>query len=113
MKYIIMFFLVVLNSYSQVLLKKGANYSGNKSKKILSPYLNKYTLLGYFFFLIITLISLFLLKSIKIKEFSIVLSLNYLVAFIMAIVILKEKFNLYKLIGTLFIVLGVVFLNLD
>lgn len=107
MIYLSMVFIIFLNSYSQILLKKGADLSHKNNK-----FLNRFIILGYTFFIVITILSVFLLKFIDIKQFTIVISCNYLVAYIMAIIFLKEQFTFKKLIGTAIIVIGVIVYNL-
>ncbi|WP_371834107.1 EamA family transporter [Paenibacillus wenxiniae] len=110
MIYITMVMLVLMNSYSQILLKKGAGSADDKN--ILLSFLNRYTFTGYFLFLAITVINVFLLKYIDLKQFTIILSCNYLIAYMMAIYFLKESFSLKKVLGTLLIVIGVIVFNL-
>ncbi len=111
MIYIVMILLVLMNSYSQILLKKGAGSVSQQN--IFLSFLNKYTFTGYSLFLAITVVNVFLLKYIDLKQFTIILSCNYLISYFMAIYFLKESFSYRKMVGTLVIVIGVVVYNLS
>lgn len=62
--------------------------------------------------MISTILSVYLMQLINFKSLTIVVALNYVVAFILSILILKETYTKQKLISTLFIIVGVIVFNI-
>lgn len=97
--------IVFMTAGGQVLLKMGANSSGNL---IFNPYVMG----GYSMFVAVMFMSAILLRSIDLKYFTVIISLNYLVATIASAYFLKETFTARKLIACLVITLGAAIFSL-
>ncbi|WP_430175368.1 EamA family transporter [Paenibacillus favisporus] len=100
--------LILINSFAQVLLKIGAN----KISKKFGITINIQTILGYFLFFISTILSVYLLKFIDLKNFTIIIALNYVGAIVLSYLILRESFTKQKIISTIMIILGVIIFNI-
>ncbi|KLU57435.1 hypothetical protein EL84_02665 [Paenibacillus sp. VT-400] len=101
--------LVLINSLAQILLKLGAMRS-RESKAILS--INIPILIGYFLFLVTTVLSVYLLKVIPLKNFTLIIALNYIVTLLFSYIILKEKLSRQKFLASFMIIVGVIVFNL-
>ncbi|MBP1991136.1 EamA family transporter [Paenibacillus eucommiae] len=111
---IISIFVVILNGMCQIVLKISANKSKLYSKssmriKILHVY--SLMLLGYSGFISITILTTYILKFLPLKTMTIIMSFNYVVTILLAIIILKEKVTKNKLVGTFIIIIGVLVYN--
>ncbi|WP_223192421.1 EamA family transporter [Paenibacillus sedimenti] len=95
----------VINSLSHISLKYGTTRQKKISKLL-------FLLIGYSGFIVVTVLSTYILKFIELKSLTTVLALNYIFVLFFASVLLKEKLNLNIYIGTIFILLGVVVFNL-
>lgn len=102
---------VFLASISQVLLKIGSQQQ-TKLGRLLSPYLNVYTISAYTIFLLVTLVSVVALQKIPLKLWTTITSLNFVVVCLLSWGCLKEKVNKTMVMGILIIVIGVVVFNL-
>jgi drug/metabolite transporter (DMT)-like permease len=91
--------IVVLTATGQILLKLGANST-------VSLIFNKYVLSGYLLFILVMFLSAVLLRSVELKYFTIIVSLNYLVATIASTIFLNEQFTKNKLIACVLISVG-------
>lgn len=96
---LISFFLIVINTLGQVLLKKAAD--GNSKKSY-------FLVLGYGLFLIAILVSFYLMKIMELKYFTVIMSLIYITVLFSSIMIFKEALNKYKVIGTSLVILGII-----
>lgn len=101
--------LVLINSLAQILLKSGAMRS-RESKAILS--INTPILIGYVLFLVTTVLSVYLLKVIPLKNFTLIIALNYIATLLFSYIILKEKFSRQKFLASFLIIVGVIVFNL-
>jgi len=101
--------LVLINSLAQILLKVGA-VKGKKNKGIVS--INIPIVMGYMFFLVSTVLSVYLLKFIALKNFTLIIALNYVGVLLLSYIFLKERFTRQKIIASLFIIAGVIIFNL-
>jgi len=110
--YLAIGFAVIITVFAQLFLKKGANY-GVKKKSLLSLYLNKYSLTGFSLFLIVTLLSLFALQKLELKELVFILPMTYLLLPLLSKLYLKEELSNMRILGMLFIILGILVFNLN
>lgn len=95
---------VLIASYSQILLKKGA-----MEKNI---YINKYTIIGYSLMLISTLFTLYAYKGVNLSLSQMLQSLSFVFVMIFSYFLLKEKITKKMVIGVLFILLGIIIYSL-
>ncbi|MNE75159.1 EamA-like transporter family protein [compost metagenome] len=105
---LVILILVLVNSIAQVLLKLGSTKTGNTAISLI----NIYILLGYALFFVSTILSVYLLKLMELKNFTLIISLNYVGTLILSRFFLKERFTVKKITATALIVLGVVYFNL-
>lgn len=100
-KYILMFVIsIVIASYSQILLKKGAH-----EKNI---YINKKTIIGYSLMVISTLFTLYAYKYVNLSLSQILQALSFIFVALFSYIFLKEKITKRIVIGTIIIILGVI-----
>ena len=95
---------VLVSSCAQILLKVGAA----KQFKGIRQYLNLYVIWGYGIFFTMTLCSTYLYRYISIISGTILDSFGYVFVSGMSIIFFKEKWNLKKTIGIIFIILGTI-----
>ena len=109
--YIAIISAIVLTSVAQLILKKAALVSNKKSFSIFS-YLNIYSVVSYALFVIVTLLNLYALKKIQVKEMVIFLPLTYLIIPIFSYLLFKEKIGKQHILGILVIITGIIIFNL-
>ena len=101
---------VTLSGISQILLKYGA-LSEKKSHRFpeyLRPYLNRYTFSGYCLLLVVTVISVYILKEMPLKlYFPFFISMNMSVVVVLSYFILHESLTYRKITAICIIVLGI------
>ena len=98
--------IVMLTVTGQLLLKVGAKSS--KSERLI----NSYVLAGYAVFLLTVAVSYLLMSIMPMKNFTVVMSVNYIAVTMTARIVLKEEISKGLIFGTALIVIGVfVFLN--
>lgn len=102
MVFALVIFIVFLTTVGQILLKKAALGLTRHRKR------HVYIVYGYFLFILAVICSYFLLKLIPMKFFTIIMSLNYLTVMFASVFFLQERVSVYKFIGTLFVVLGII-----
>jgi|WetSurMetagenome_2_1015567.scaffolds.fasta_scaffold359051_2 drug/metabolite transporter (DMT)-like permease len=105
-------FAATLTGISQVLLKTGSAYNENGKWKIIAAYLNLPTLLAYGLLVIVTIISVIALTEMPLKVLYAITSLNYVIVLGLSWLFLKEKVNTKMIIGTIFIISGILVFNL-
>ena len=105
------FLAILLTGISQVLLKYGAR-GGTKNASFLAPYLNVSTISAYGILLIITVISVLVLREIPLKIYYAIASLNLVVVVGLSWGVLKERVTKKMILGIVLIVLGIVVFNL-
>lgn len=91
---------VLIASYSQILLKKGA-----MQKNI---YINKYTVIGYFLMILSTLFTLVAYKHVNLSLSQMLQSLSFIFVTALSYIILKEKVSKRNIIGILLIIIGII-----
>jgi len=92
---------IVLNLCGNILIKKGAI----QGERI---FLNYNTVAGYFIFVLVVLLNFKLIMLIKLIQFSILISVNYLLTYLAGIVVFKENFSHSSLVGIFLVCLGLV-----
>lgn len=105
--YILILGMTLLASTASFFLKKST--SGNKITSILLNY-NLY--LGGFFYVLASIINIYVLQKLP---YSIVVPLGsicYIWTMFIAFIFLKEKINLFKILGLFLIISGVIFIVL-
>jgi len=103
--------IIFLASISQVLLKVGSNIR-NQKKSVLAPYLNVHTLCSYGLFLIVTVISVIVLKEgVPLKNYNSITSLVYVCVIGLSWGLLNEEVTKKTIVGILLIIGGVVVFN--
>lgn len=99
--YILLFVLsIVIASFSQIILKKGA-----EEKNI---YINKFTIVGYTLMVISTLFTLVGYKGVNLTLSGILQGLSFVFVPIFSLIFLKEKINKKTIIGIVVIILGII-----
>jgi len=101
---------VVLSSLGQILLKFSAQRT--ISKKLFYTIVNIYSIIGYLFFFLATLLNLYGLTGMPLKMIVAFLPFSYIIIGLLSMVIFGEKMNQRKLIGAAMIIVGAVLLNL-
>lgn len=96
---------VLISSFSQTLLKKSANIKYNSHIK---EYLNPYVIFGYILMVLCTFLTIYAFRGIDYKIVAIIESLGYVFVLYMSKLIFNEKITKNKLIGNLFIIIGIV-----
>ena len=97
---------VFLSSVSQVILKKSANKIYDSKWK---EYLNIPVLTAYFIFFSCTFLTMLSLRVIPISLSTILESCGYIFVTILGVIFLNEKISFRKMIGMIFIILGIIF----
>jgi multidrug transporter EmrE-like cation transporter len=106
---------VMISGISQILLKYGA-LSEKKSHHFpdyLKPYLNRYTLSAYCLLLVVTVISVYVLKEMPLKLFfPFFISMNIVVVVVLSNFILHESLTYRKIIAIGIIVFGILIFSI-
>ena len=103
--WIILFLSVVISSFSQMMLKKGASV---KYSSIIKEYLNLWVISGYFLMVVSTLCVIYAYRKIAFKNGAIIESLGYILVMFLSNLILGEKITKNKIIGNSLIFIGVI-----
>ncbi len=99
--YLILFILsILIASYSQILLKKGA---GEKN-----IYFNKFTVIGYTLMILSTVCTLIGYKGVNLMMSGILQGLSFVFVPVFSYFMLKEKINRTTILGIVFILIGLV-----
>ena len=110
--YLFAFLAVIVTVIAQIFLKKGANL-GKVKQGVLSIFLNVYSITGYVLFILVTLLSLYALQKIELKEMVFIIPMSYLLIPIVSKVYLNEKISKKRWTGTAVIFLGIIIFNLE
>ncbi|OHD36278.1 MAG: hypothetical protein A2015_03150 [Spirochaetes bacterium GWF1_31_7] len=108
--YFIAFLAILITGFSQILLKIGS--IKNKNKKNIKLFLNIHVFIGYFLFIIVTLLNLYVFKYLPIKFNIVLIPISIVNVFILSVIILKEKISKNKIIGGSIVLLGVIIFNI-
>ena len=100
----------LLSAFSQVLLKKAA---GKQYSNFLRQYLNIFVITGYFTYVVVLLVNVYILKFIPLSIMSAISeSLPLLFSFISGRFFFNEKITKHKIIGGGLILCGIIMLIL-
>jgi drug/metabolite transporter (DMT)-like permease len=97
--------IVLLTSGGQLLLKTGANTDRHL---IFNPFV----FAGYGMFVVVLLLSAVLLRTVDLKHFSVIVGMNYVVASLLAMALLRERVTLRRLSGCVLASIGAVVFSL-
>ncbi len=104
--YIIVFLIsVFVSSISQIILKKSAEKEYND---IIHEYMNVRVIGAYSMFVVSTLLTMYAYKGVPLTLGTLLEAVGYIYIPILSFVFLKEKITLNKIIGSAFIILGIV-----
>jgi len=109
--YLLLLLAILLTGTSQVLMKIGSVKYGKGKFPVLRTYLNIPTLIAYSLFLVITVLSVIVLRDIPLKVFYAISSLNFLVVTAFSFWLLHEKIDRNMILALALIVLGVLVFN--
>ena len=91
---------IVVASFSQIILKKGA-----EQKNI---YINKYTIVGYLLMILSTIFTLLGYKGVDLTLSGILQGLSFVFVPIFSFLMLKEKINKKTILGIVVIIIGII-----
>jgi drug/metabolite transporter (DMT)-like permease len=95
---------VIVASFSQIILKKGAL---KKHTSVLKEYLNSQVIIGYSMMIISTFLTILAFRGLDFKNGPIIESTGYIFVMILSSLFLMEKITLKKLIGNILILIGI------
>lgn len=110
--YLIALLSVFVTSIAQILLKKGANY-GKEKGSFIALYLNTFSISGYFLFVMVTLLNLYFLKVIPLKELAFIVPVVYILVPVLSYFFLGERLSKRQQYAILIIFAGILIFNLD
>lgn len=108
MKYTLLIINIFLTSIGQLFLKKSSLLTINQN--IFEKILNPFFLLGLFFYGISTLLWIKILEKIDISIAYPLMAISYIIVTIGANIFFQEGITTSKIIGMIFIILGVYFI---
>lgn len=110
LKYIILFlFSVLISSIAQVILKKSA---GIKYDSVIKEYLNIRVIGSYSVFFLSTLLTMYAYKGVPLTLGALLESVGYIYIPILSFIFLKEKITPRMVVGSLFIICGIIVYNI-
>lgn len=102
--YCLFLFSVLLSSLSQVVLKKSAN---KKYKSTVAEYLNPYVIGAYSVFVAATVLTALAYRGVPLSMGPVLEATGYIYIAILSVLVLKEKLSPRKILGNVFIIVGV------
>lgn len=110
LKYIFIFlFSVLISSVAQIILKKSA---GKKYDSVIKEYLNIRVIGAYSIFFMSTLLTMYAYKGVPLTLGTLLEAAGYIYIPVLSFLILKEKITPRMVIGSLFIICGIIVYNL-
>ena len=110
LKFILIFlFSVLISSVAQIILKKSA---GRKYDSLIKEYLNVRVIGAYSIFILSTLLTMYAYTGVPLTLGILLESVGYIYIPILSLIFLKEKITPSMVIGSLFIICGIVVYNL-
>jgi multidrug transporter EmrE-like cation transporter len=91
---------IIFTTAGQLLLKLASNKNNNI-----------YLILGYTLFICVVFASYLLMQLIEFKYFTVIMSINYLTVMYASSIVFNETITKAKLIGTFFIIIGIIFFS--
>jgi drug/metabolite transporter (DMT)-like permease len=101
---------VLFTAISQILLKIGAKSA--KNKRLITLYLNRFTVVGYVILFGVTIINLYVYKFLDLKYSLTILPFTFILVGIFSYFLFNEKFTKNKLIGSIIVIIGVIIFNI-
>ena len=95
---------ITVSSFSQIILKKGAN---KEYGSFIREYLNPWVISGYGMMFCATVLTVLAYSGIEYKNAPVIESLGYAIVMILSFVFLGESITGRKLVGTMLILLGI------
>lgn len=102
---LLVFFSVVIASFSQVILKMGAGRTYNSK---IREYLNVYVITGYGMLFVSMVITVIVYSRLSYLSVPVIEAVGYVLVPVLSYFIFKEKFTKRKLLGIVFILTGIV-----
>jgi len=108
---------ITLNVFGQFFIKYGINKIGENLQnyrlvmKIYHLFTYPYIILGLFFYVISAFFWITALSKIELSIAYPMLSLGYILIMLISFFFLKEEINYYKILGTFFIILGIILIQ--
>ncbi len=110
--YVIAIGAVIISAFGQVFLKLGANH-GKKTGRQIDVYLNPLSIIGYGIYVLVTLMSLYALQKLPLKELVFILPLMYILIPLFSRIFLGERVDKKRYLGFGIILVGIIVFNLD
>lgn len=101
---LIALFSVIIASFSQVMLKLGAGKAYNSK---IREYLNFYVIIGYGMLFLSMILTIVAYSHLSYLSVPVVEAVGYVLVPVLSYLIFKEKLTKRKLLGILFILLGI------
>ncbi len=110
-KFLLLFLSILLGAVGQILLKVGVDNNNSTGFTFYLDFFKNYWIyLGMCSYGISFIVWLKVLKYFEVSFARPITSIGYIITLIIAVIILGESINFSKIIGTLLIVFGVIFL---
>ncbi len=110
LKYILIFLIsVFISSVAQIILKKSAV---KKYDRVIKEYLNIRVIGAYSIFFLSTLLTMYAYKGVPLTLGALLESVGYIYIPVLSLIFLKEKITPRMIIGSLFIIGGIVVFNI-
>ena len=110
LKFILIFLVsVFISSVSQIILKKSAEI---KYDSVIKEYLNIRVIGAYSMFFLSTLLTMYAYTGVPLTLGTLLESAGYIYIPVLSFFFLKEKITLRMVIGSLFIICGIIIYNL-
>jgi len=93
---------ILLAALAHILIKMGAK----DRKNWITSFFNPLTILGLITFILVTLLNLYALRAIELKYIASWYGLTYILVLLFSRKYLREKIDLFKILGVLFIAAG-------
>lgn len=101
-------FNALFNAMGQILIKKGAIYANSGQTIGYIKYLNMYLVSGFLFYGISALIYIKILQKVEVSLAYPISSLGYIFVLALSYLFLKETIDTRKIIGVLFVMIGII-----
>ena len=110
LKFILVFLIsVLISSVSQIVLKKSAV---KKYDSVIKEYLNLRVICAYAMFFLSTLLTMYAYTGVPLTLGALLEAVGYIYIPVLSFIFLKEKITPWMVIGSLFIICGIIIYNL-
>lgn len=92
---------VLLTAVGQLLLKTGA------TRRRGARLFNRYVFAGYALFVVVVMLSYYLMRIIDLKYFTAIMSMSYVAVALASRLFLREKMGVRRAVGTVLVFIGV------